>query len=323
MSERSEAFSTTMDRTFAAVADKVGNGYRQRLLCERRLASGDTANLRAAAAGYMAACLGYRGDPADEPALLAEYARNKTKLANRTPNGVLMPKREHTVEFNRLHKAVATVLGEALPDALVDGVQTLMMYRVAEGESDTRRDERPYATNKIHSDVWAGDPIDSVTVILPVLGHPERVSIEFLEMPRTVEHEWMRPLEDYSEASVIQPLKRYEELEFRIGSMYLFDSRLLHQTMRKGEGFRISLDFRFRRRLTAADQVALDGLPVPPPDRNPYIPYTTWKAVGTEALLVAPESCAEAQARFAATPAVMRTGYPQVVWLKETVPAIE
>lgn len=318
MSGQAAIFSDVMDRTFAVIADAVGNGYRRRLLCERRLASADVKQVRAAAAGYLAACISYRGDLADEEALIASYAASKASLANRTPNGVLMPKREHTVEFNRLHKAVAVALGEVLPDSVVDGVQTLMMFRVAEGTSDVKRDDRPYATNKIHSDVWAGDPVDSVTVILPVLGQPEKVSIDFLEMPRSAEYEWMRPLEDYSEACVIEPLQQYEGFDFRIGSMYLFDSRLLHQTVRRSPGFRISLDFRFRRRLSDVDHKALADLPVPAANRNPYLPYKTWKTIGTDALLVTRESCAEARARFAKPAAAKETGYPEVVWLGGT-----
>jgi hypothetical protein len=293
-------FSSAMDQAFSQIARRVGNGYQRRLLCERRLDAGALGQIRTAASFYLAACVGYEGPFPDESDLLALLAEKKKSLPNITPNGALMPKREHTAEFNLLHKAVARTLDQVLPADLVRSMQTLMMFRIVEGTANSQRDQRPYATSKKHSDVWAGDPIDSVTLIIPVLGDPHNISVDFFEMPAHLEFEAMRPLDDYDRAGQIEPLLPYDGLDFRVGSIYFFDARLLHQTVRRASGFRISLDFRFRRALAPGEEQWLD--PNAGKDRernNPYIDYGLWKSIGTDTLLVVAESCAEARARFA------------------------
>jgi hypothetical protein len=246
----------------------------------------------------MAACLDLRGPVPAEAELLRCFQERRQALANLTPNGVLMPKREFTLEFNLLNRAVATVLSEFLPDDLVASIQSLIRYRIVDGAVDARRDQRPYATNKLHSDVWAGDPVDSVTLIIPVLGDPRNIGVEFFEMPRGLEWSYMRPLADYDLGAGIEPLVPYEGLNFDVGSAYFFDSRLLHRTQRKAPGLRVSLDVRFRRKLPPEDRTWLGELADKDNDINPSIDYQLWKGLGTDLLVVIPETCAEARARF-------------------------
>src|SRR5262249_2208704 len=122
-------FSSAMDQLFDQVAERVNNGHRQRLLCERRLPALRIAQIRTAAIHYLSACLGFPGLPASESELLASLAEKKQSLPNLTPNGVLMPKREHTVEYNLLHKSVRGALAEFLTDDLVESIQSRIIFR--------------------------------------------------------------------------------------------------------------------------------------------------------------------------------------------------
>lgn len=289
-----------MDLSFACLAEQVGNGYRQRLLFERRMTAEELGAVQRAATIYFAACLEMRGSLPTEDALFDRFLQVKNILANLTPNGVLLPKREYTAEYNLLHKAVADVLQPLLPEALIKSAQSLMMFRIVEGSSDDHRDRRPYATSKVHSDIWAGDPLDAVTLIIPIFGDPANITVKFFEMPIELEHEYMKPLADYDQASGIPNLKAYDDLTMSIGSIYFFDARLLHQTARLRPGFRVSLDFRIRRRLPPECNVPHDTEEYGSRQRNPEIDYATWRAIGRERLVVIPESCEEARAKHGA-----------------------
>ena len=311
------AFSTEMDGMFAEFADRIGNGYRRRLIVERRLDDVTTQHVRLAAAWYLAASLGVQLGDLNEAELLQTLRERKSEIPNITPNGVLMPKREHVAEYNLLHKAVARAVKQFLPDEFVDTIQTYINYRIVDGIANAAVDQRAYATSKMHSDVWAGDPLDSVTVMIPILGDPTNITVKFFEMPREDEHGWMRQLDDYSLAAGIQPLTPYDDLDFRVGSIFFFDSRLLHQTARMAPGFRISLDFRFRRKTQWEGKPWFVDKAVGNRDQNPYVSYDDWSAVGTDAMLVVNESGEEARRRFAQGGAAAKgSAVPQFAWLR-------
>ena len=89
--------------------------------------------LHAAVMTYIRACLGRPNDARPEQATLEEAANH---LANRTPNGILMPKQEFQREFNALQKAMADWLRGVGADDMISQICCPIVVRLATGESN-------------------------------------------------------------------------------------------------------------------------------------------------------------------------------------------
>ena len=79
-------------------------------------------------------------------------------IPNYTPGGMLAPKREHTLEFNLLHRSVAAAFSDYGIEGHVDGIDLPINVRMVYGDADATRLNAPFSSSKIHSDVWAGVP---------------------------------------------------------------------------------------------------------------------------------------------------------------------
>src|SRR5438093_20064 len=102
---------------------------------------------------YIVSCLGDAGD---------NWVRNRDvgmfiesagqRLANLTPGGVLLPKRELEEKFNALHAGVASYLRSLHIDEMVESVFCPINVRLVRGSPNPGAEGRPYAPTKIHMD---------------------------------------------------------------------------------------------------------------------------------------------------------------------------
>lgn len=286
-------FSRRGDEVFAHLAARFPAAGKQRLAIDHPLEADRFTAIRAAMLGYISRCLGARR-PLAEPEVLAGLLEQRETIPNLRADGMLVPKREQVVEFNLLHKAVASAFRELGIEESVDMIDLPINVRVVYGKPGARRN-LAFSSSKLHSDVWAGVPVNAVVVVMPVLGAIEDITIILGELPREQELEAMRAMDDYLDG------KRYEittpyEGALQHGHAYLADVRALHQTVRyKAEGVRVSIDFRFRTR----DPVYREMAPVVhgPESGDTRVPYAEWLAVGTDSLIVFDESVAQGRER--------------------------
>jgi hypothetical protein len=159
-------------------------------------------------------------------------------------------------------------------------------------------DQHPYATNKLHSDVWSGDPLDAMVAHFPLFGDTENLGVEFAEIPADEELATIKIFKSYDKGLEFEGRsKGYGVVNYRQGFACFADSRLLHKTIRRSSGLRVSLDIRVRMKTDGAfRQIANENMS---PDRNVnYLNYAGWSKIGSESLLVFPETVAEAEKRF-------------------------
>jgi hypothetical protein len=280
------ALSHRGDLAFDRLAAQFPNAKRWRLLIEQRLDRDRFAAIRGAMLGYLANVLEWPG-VLDEREAMERLLIHRTRLPNYTRGGMLAPTREHTLEFNTLHRSLVQSMAEYGLDELVDGIDLPINVRLVYGEADEARLRAPFSSTKLHSDVWAGVPPDAAVVVLPVLGDIDDITIECFEMERAQEFGAMRALRDYDEGQHCKPVKGYDDCRMQHGHLYVADARLLHRTVRrKRSGVRLSLDFRFR--FNDLEYRAL----TPPIERggpdsvDSRVPYAKWKEVGSSSLLV-------------------------------------
>jgi hypothetical protein len=301
-------FSHVGDELFDELAARMATNRQYRLLFEHKLEPELFAQIQLAAAGFISACL---NSPIvlSEDELIERLLAARTTLPNYTGTGLLMPKREHALEFNLLQKSVAKAFYELGANDLIDAVDLPVNLRMVYGETNAERLCLPFASSKLHSDVWAGVAADATVVVLPLFGDIENITIEAGEMPPEMELGAMRVMSDFDQGGDVPMVVAYNDSQLQHGTMYFNDARSLHQTVRrKSEGLRISLDFRFRRKFNEFYRAM-----VPPSsggvEEDHCIPYEEWLKVGTDTLVVFDETMHSAQDRKLASVPLYTRGY--------------
>ena len=139
-----------------------------------------------------------------------KYEDNIKNLPNITPNGLLVPKKENLLSFNKLQKVIYDEFYKNNLNKEIDKVQFPINLRIQSGKFDT--DERPRASTKKHTDIWAGDPSGAILVFLHIYGEYEKIGIEFFE-PKKFPKSCLKTISDYNEGnSQIDDLKKLETL---------------------------------------------------------------------------------------------------------------
>lgn len=294
--EDAMAFSRLGDQLFDELAERIATERKYRLLFEHKLKPDLFQQIQVAAAGYISTCLN-SSILLSEEEMLERLLEARGTLPNYTGTGLLMPKREHVLEFNLLQKSVATAFSQLGANDLIDAVDLPINLRMVYGKTDSEKLRLPFTSSKLHSDVWAGVPADATVVVLPLFGDIDHITIEAGEMPREMELGAMRVMSDFDEGRDIPMVVSYDEAKLQHGTMYFNDARGLHQTVRrKSAGVRISIDFRFRRKFNE-----LYRKMVPPTvggvEEDNCIPYKEWLKFGSEKLVVFDETLEEARAR--------------------------
>lgn len=249
------------------------------LLLELKVADERVARIKRAVGRYIWACFGEAGDPPSEEAMVERLNRDVDRLANRTPNGILMPKQEFSAEFNEVHRAVAEWYRSLRIDHLMDYIFCPVTVRVMKGVEDATVNARPYASTKLHVDLWSGDPADNVNMILPILGDLENTSVEFYHPPEDFEDRYLRVLTDYAEASELADRCARYPIRVKFGHAYFIDAVVLHKTIRGGGGVRVSIQCALRRPLSEKDRQRVEAL-AKPGRTNHYVKPSEWFSYG-------------------------------------------
>ena len=291
------AFSELGDRLFNELAGRMATSHDYRLLFEHQLRSDLFEAIQLAAAGYISDVL---GSPRilPEPELLQRLieARAQDQLPNYLGTGLLVPKKEHILSFNKFQRSVADAFSQLGANDLIDAVDLPANLRIVFGQTHPDVMKIPFTSMKCHSDVWNGVHPDSTVVVLPLFGDIDHITIAAGEMPRELELSSMRLMSDFNDGADIPMVVKYDQAKMRHGSFYFNDARGLHQTVRSvTEGVRISIDFRFRRKFNEQYRSMIPTDAMQPPsdqefEQDTSIPYEEWRKVGRETMLVFDET---------------------------------
>jgi len=204
-------------------------------------------------------------------------------LPNRTPNGVLLPRRDTFHSFNMIHQALADAIDAAGLLASFSFVQIPCNVRIVSGAPDPEADARSYASSKMHTDVWNGEPVSSILFNIPVLGDPKAVDLRFYE-PRQFPGELRVALRDYALGKPVTESAVEYPAKFEMGYIYISDALSLHRTLRVNPTLRVSLDFRsIARDLLAGESFDHSA------SRAVYVKPEAWRAAGLTTILASGE----------------------------------
>ena len=205
------------------------------------------------------------------------YSEIIKELPNITPNGLLVPKKENLLSFNKLQKIIYQEFEKNNLNNKIDKVQFPVNIRIQSGSF--LGDKRPRSSEKKHTDIWAGDPSGAIIVFLHIAGDHENIGINFFE-PSNFPKELLNTLDDYDQGnSKIGELKKLD-VKYDDSGWIFADPFIIHQTYKKANSIRISLDFRFM------PKEKIDSDAYEDENRKPYfISPSLWSKYGDTKIL--------------------------------------
>ena len=212
-------------------------------------------NLSSAALTYLSRNLDSVETILDEKEILKRYIAQWDSIVTITPNGMIVPKRHTMLEYNLLVRAFAKVISALGIQDLIVSWHVPLNVRIKRGMACESNLKRHHPTEHIHSDSWAGESSDSVTVHIPLFGDTERNCVVFFDPPRKFEESWLKPLSSYVAGKAIA--EQYKEIDFRgkKGQVVLADFSTLHRsTHLPGAAARVSIDTTFVLRKPASNE---------------------------------------------------------------------
>lgn len=161
---------------------------------------------------------------------------------NRTPNGILVPKKEIENEYNAAVVAFFAILKSLnIHDYVVKW--NIPTIRFKTPSFDVENLKRPYISENPHADCWIGWDYDSLLIIMPLLGDTDRNWVQFYQHPDNFDESWVQRLASFADglemAKQSTPLpKHYEK-----GYIYIADMSVIHETKREsGADWRIGIE---------------------------------------------------------------------------------
>lgn len=208
--------------------------------------------------------------------MLAEYGDEILQLPNITPNGLILPKVENCLAYNFLHSEFALAFADIGMGHEIQSIQFPINIRIKDGLPDPVVDQRPLSSTKPHTDIWAGDSAGAMLVFLSLLGDPGKAGIDFLYVPNFPK-KFAVPLKDYESGKEVVENAEKLPAKFVNGKWYMIDAYLVHQTIKRGKGLRISIDVRFMPKTVISSDTkgAEERLKL-------FTTFDKWSKVGTE-----------------------------------------
>lgn len=204
-------------------------------------------NLRTAVAIYISRFMHSIRIILDDRLLVENFAvmHKKGEILNCTPNGLMVPKRHVTLEYNGVVKAYFQILKNlGIEKYILTMNPPSVRFKESLPDFDSQKMERGYASEKIHSDAWTGDCPSSINVSIPLFGDTERNRVVWYSVPDNFQEEWLnyRPSYDHGDEIAAHYQERVN-YPYSKGKVYITDVAVLHCTTReKNAGPRFSID---------------------------------------------------------------------------------
>lgn len=185
-----------------------------------------------------------------EKSIIKFYDLNIGKLNFITPNGAVVPKKETANEFNLITKNFIRIIKSLNIHRNIVKFHIPLNIRIKFSNIPSSYYLRDRATEKPHSDSWAGESSNCVNFHIPIFGDVNNNKMEFF-YPIKLNEKWLRPLKNFQTG--LKYKKYYKKINFKTskGNLIISDFATLHRTIRKKKcKTRISLDTTFEIKRT-------------------------------------------------------------------------
>jgi len=252
------------------------------LVLRYKIPKGLLHNLELATALYVSRSIPEQSTAIREDELLSLMKKNRHLLKNCTPGGFMVPKRHIVLEFNMMVKAYVDIIETLnIRDLIASWSPPQIRYKDGLEDVVPSALERPYATEKIHSDTWEGEFPEGASTMIPLFGDVVRNRVDFMSYPDLPDEEWIKPSESYSDFDDLVKKSKRLDIPFSKGYLIVRDITMLHVTVRDpGATSRVSLDTYFTTRMPNADEKGRVG----------DYTYDIMRSIGTSKVFAAPHN---------------------------------
>lgn len=198
-------------------------------------------NLYNSAFNYVVRCMNVEKIINSEKQLFSILKKNEIK--NKTPNGMLVPKREACLEFNLVVKSYIEILESLKIKDLIESFHFPPNIRLKEGNLKTSNLKRKHPTEFFHADTWTGAMPNWIASHIYLMGDLGNNNIRYAYPPKNFSEEWLKPLEKAADGQ--EYAKKFKVINFtpKKGTFIFADASIIHHSYRKKKcGERISLD---------------------------------------------------------------------------------
>ena len=213
------------------------------LMFEVKLPTQHYENIKYAAINYISKSFNDEEKILTESKLLKKILRKPSKIKNLTPNGLMAPKIENSLEFNTLIKAYASIIDDLKIEHLIENFHFPANIRIKFPKPNLKNLKRKHPTETMHADTWTGAKPNWCAVHLFLLGDVKKNNIRYAYPPKNFEENWLKPVSAHKESLAIS--KKFKIINYTPKKGYLIfaDASIIHQSYReKKAGIRISLD---------------------------------------------------------------------------------
>ena len=204
--------------------------------------------LQEATKTYLLSCLigakeNYNIKNLNWKSILKQFLKNIP--SNITHNGLVVPKKENSLEFNMFLKSFYFFIKST-------GLQKKIAYFIVPPQlrikmGSKKRDVKPNASEYIHSDAWTKiNTKASVTLFLPIFGDFEKNYVEFFVPKINFKEEWLNQKYFVHGEQLIANHYKKIRMKYNLNKYILADCAILHRSVLKNNsGPRVSLDIGF------------------------------------------------------------------------------
>ena len=233
---------------FNLLASRFNNNRFSDLTLEHKINSSLLTRLHLAVFSYVSKCLQNDQFYMEEGALLDTVAEayNEGAIPNLTPNGIFLPKKHLVLEYNYLVSTFSAIIESLNIGDLISSWHIPLNLRYKDGLVSKSNLLRDHPTEHIHTDSWAGESSESVTIQIPIFGDIERNFVTFYSAPKEFDESWLGSRPSYKDG--VEITKKYKKIDSRPskGHLQLSDFADMHASTRlDNAGPRISIDTTF------------------------------------------------------------------------------
>ena len=193
-------------------------------------------NIKSLAINYISKSFNDGETITEEKKLINKLIKKRALLKNVTPNGIIVPKNEISLEFNNFLKGYVEIIKFLNFSELIDKFHFPPNLRIKFPKISKSHMSRKHPTELMHADTWTGANPNWIAVHLFLLGDISKNNIRYAMPPKNFQEKWLQPLR-YSEDG-----KKISE-KFKVIDKNSFSKNLSFR--KKNAGIRISLDTGF------------------------------------------------------------------------------
>lgn len=251
-------------------------------------------NIKTSAINYVSKCFNDDEIVINENNLIKKIISKSDKLLNLTPNGMMVPKNENSLEFNILLKNYVQILKYFNFESLIENFHFPPNIRLKLPNLKKNNLLRKHPTELMHSDTWTGANPNWCAVHLFILGDISRNNIRYAEPPSNFKEKWLMPLKNSKLGQDIANKFKLIKYKPKKGYMIIADATIIHQSFRKKDaGIRISLDTGFdlkMKKLKSFKQIKVDKYNVKKIRKNETISKEDFMQIGKKTYFHFPDS---------------------------------